>query len=279
MAEITAKLPELVDTHCHLDFEVFHQDRAQVLSLSRQKGITRLVIPGVDPLQWASAQTLSAALGGVFFAVGIHPWWVARNAALDDDAIERALCASMHDQRCVAIGETGLDGGIDCAMLLQERFFLAHIRLALRESRPLIVHCVKANNAVLQCLDKVYAAKRFVDLADMAVKPRGVIHAFSGSAALAKEFYRRGFLLGIGGTVTYLRAKKTRETLQTLPPFAFVLETDAPDMPLAGRQGERNSPAYLNEIAQSVAEIRRERLQDVARCTTENAARLFSWHN
>src|SRR5690606_13153989 len=130
----------------------------------------------------------------------------------------------------------GLDANIDASMALQLLVLRAQLEVAAKCDKPVILHCVKAHNQLLEALDT------------SGVK-RGVIHAFSGSSELAEQYWRRGFYLGIGGTITYERALKTRRAVQQLPLEALLLETDAPDMPMAGKQGERNSPEYLPEVA------------------------------
>jgi TatD DNase family protein len=102
-----------------------------------------------------------------------------------------------------------------------------------------------------------------------------VIHAFSGSLEMAQQFIARDFLVGVGGTITYARAQKTREALRQVPIESVLLETDAPDMPLCGKQGARNSPHYLLQIAQCLAELRGISLDDIAQATRRNTQRLF----
>jgi TatD DNase family protein len=138
-----------------------------------------------------------------------------------------------------------------------------HLQVARELSMPIIIHCRKAHNEMMK------------SLSGQNIKSGGVIHAFSGSIDLAKQYWALGFYLGVGGTITYERANKTRETVKQLPIEAMVLETDAPDMPLSGKQGQRNSPENIPEVARTLANIRGDSLQYIAQQTTENTKKLF----
>jgi TatD DNase family protein len=261
--------PALFDSHCHFDFSAFDPDRDAVWQACKDIGIDGLVIPGVAPEQWLVAAQLSQQNGGIFYAAGIHPWWVEQVVADDTgpDNLERLrgdLQNQLSADACVAVGECGLDKMIDVDFDLQQRVFELQVNLATELSLPLIVHCRKAHNEVLALLRRYRPARG------------GVIHGFSGSAELANDYWALGFYLGIGGTITYERAQKTRAAVKQLPLEAILLETDAPDMPLSGRQGERNSPQYLPEIARTLAEIRAVSVDEIARQTTRNARTLFA---
>ena len=163
------------------------------------------------------------------------------------------------------MGECGLDGTIVTPLAQQVPFFKAQLALAAERSLPVIVHAHGAHNEVLQCLK---------------AQPRlcgGVIHGFSGSPELALQYWRQGFSVGVGGTITYERAKKTRRAIEQLPWEALLLETDAPDMPLSGHQGEPNSPLRLPEIAEALAQLRGVEVAEVAAMTTRNTRRVFGF--
>ncbi len=250
----------LIDSHCHLDFEAFDRDRDQVWSRCRTQAVRQLIIPGTDPDQWARAQSLCEAQPDWYFAAGIHPWWLDRAGDNWKTLCQRTLA----HPRCVAVGESGLDKLIETPVSQQETLLAAHLELARTCDKPVILHCVKAHNELIRHL-KRYRLPR-----------GGVIHAFSGSADIAQTYWQMGFRLGIGGVITYERARKTREAVTRVPLDALLLETDAPDMPLSGRQGERNSPEYLPVIAQRLAELRGCPVERVVRQTTDNTRRLFN---
>src|SRR5690606_37745894 len=139
---------------------------------------------------------------------------------------------------------------------IQQQILALHLELAQELKKPLIVHCHKAHNELI------------AQLKHYQLSAGGVIHAFSGSLEMAQIYRDMGFLLGIGGTITYERAKKTRNAVKHIGLDALVLESDAPDMPLHGRQGQRNSPALIPLIAQALAELQEVPVDEIARATS-----------
>lgn len=249
----------LIDSHCHLDFDAFQHDRSPVWSRCLERGLTHLLIPGTDPEQWLRAAALCEQNDGWVFAAGVHPWWQSQQ----DDKWLAACRHMLQHPLCVAVGECGLDKRIDTPMDQQLAWLDTHLALAQEARKPVILHCVKAHNELIRCL------KRY------RLPEGGVVHAFSGSADQARTYWQMGLRLGVGGVITYERARKTRDAVAVVPVEALLLETDAPDMPLAGRQGERNSPEYLPEIAVTLAQLRGAPVEDIARQTSDNARALF----
>ncbi|WP_295801209.1 TatD family hydrolase [uncultured Microbulbifer sp.] len=257
----------MIDSHCHFDFDDFAPDRAQVWERCLAAGIERLVIPGVSVAQWRSLFALVGTESRWYGAVGVHPWWVA-DLALAPEKLQQALVERVNKERagsgrCVAIGECGLDGHIATAMEVQIAALRPQLAAACELDLPLILHSVKAHSELLRQLKEFRPSRG------------GVIHAFSGSREIAREYWKLGFYLGIGGTVTYARAAKTRSTVSEVPLESLLLESDAPDMPHAGHQGERNSPEYLPAIAETVAALRGIPVAEVCLQTRRNTERLF----
>ncbi|MDQ2076638.1 TatD family hydrolase [Marinimicrobium sp. ABcell2] len=255
---------EFFDSHCHFDFEAFDPDRTEIWRRCQERGLTQMVVPGVAPEQWAKAATLSREHPGIYHAAGLHPWWlkdVLRNQDLN--SLRSPLLDALQQPGCVAVGECGLDLLIDTPQEHQEDALALHLDVAREVSLPIIIHNVRAHNPLLRLL-KAHP-----------VEQGGVIHAFTGSLEMAQEYWKLGFYLGVGGTITYERAHKTREALRRMPLEALLLETDAPDMPLCGHQGERNSPERIPAIAQALAELHDVPLNVIAEQTTANARRLF----
>lgn len=263
------KLPaasEFFDSHCHFDFSEFDADREAIWRQCLAQGINKMLVPGVAPGQWKIAAQLSASQRGIYFAAGVHPWWIKSLNAGDGhtSAMTYRLREFLANPRCVAVGECGLDAMIETSLAEQLRVFNMHLQVASELCLPLIIHCRKAHNELMAAL-KQYK-----------LPAGGVIHGFSGSIDLAESYWLLGFRLGIGGTITYERAAKTRAAVKLLPIEAMVLETDAPAMPLQGRQGQRNSPLNIALVAKALADIRGESLQDIACHTSQNACRLFA---
>jgi len=262
-------MPTLFDTHCHFDF--LQPPLPQLWQQCRDAGLVGLLVPGVSPSQWplVTAAVNSAEDQLIFAALGLHPGYLQQT---DTPASPQALIAALRDAiershptsaSLVAIGECGLDGMIDTPMVQQIGFFEAQLMLAQEMDLPVVIHARHCHNDMLRCLKRVPVARS------------GIIHAFSGSVEMAHEYLRLGYLLGVGGTITYERANKTRKAIAQLPLSSLVLETDAPDMPIAGRQGAPNSPLYLSEIAQALAQLQGVSIEQVAQQTTLNAQRLL----
>lgn len=271
---------ELIDSHCHLDLL---EDPAKVWQQCRDVGVNGLIIPGTESQQWPRLRQLSEDLNGVYWGAGIHPWWAKsrqepeRNTqgynqeSLPNRPAKLPQLQQLHQEfeqqsqhrYCVAIGECGLDKGRD-HWQQQQQLCESQISIACDLKLPLILHCHKAHNDLIKMLI------RYQPLSG------GVIHGFSGSIELAQQYIKLGFLIGIGATVSYQRAKKTISTLKQLPQQALLLETDAPSMPLQGHQGQVNSPAFLPKILQCVAAIRGQSTQEVATISNTNCRQLFT---
>jgi TatD DNase family protein len=161
------------------------------------------------------------------------------------------------------LGECGLDHfveGLDHAA--QDRYFDAQLALARDFDLPLIVHARRAVDAVIASIRRIGGL-------------RGVVHSFSGSTEQARQLWRQGFLLGLGGPVTYERARRLRKLAATMPIECLLLETDAPDQPDADIRGLRNEPGRLPRVLDAIARLRGEDPASVAAVTTANARRLF----
>lgn len=251
-------MPALFDSHAHLDAPEFDPDRPEVLHRARRAGVDQLLIPAVAADGWPKLHDLCAADPGLHPAYGLHPCHLARHA--DDDLARLGDWLAGHP--AAAVGECGLDR-CEAGFERQSRLLQGHFELAYRFDRPLVLHARHAFAQVIEAL-------RTFD------KPlRGVVHSFSGSLEQAHELARLGFLVGIGGPVTYDRAQRLRRMVAALPIDCLLLETDAPDQPSSSHRGQRNEPAYLAEVLECVAALRHDDPSEIARATTANATRLF----
>lgn len=262
-----------IDSHCHLDLPEFNSDRESILADCGNSSVAAIVVPGVNiPCQLIQWQKPTGVC--VHYGIGVHPWWLEQylngGCLIDDIAVEIASAyknAVAKSISVVAIGETGLDrpfakkSGLD--LNTQIKGVEQHIQAANELSLPVIFHCVKAHAELLGVLKRC------------PVNKGGVIHGFAGSVEDAKQFVEKGMKIGVGGTITYERARKTREAVKTVGSQHLILETDAPSMPLAGMQGLRNSPLNIIKIAEELAKLRGESLEIVAKYTTHNACELF----
>ncbi|MEQ6917521.1 TatD family hydrolase [Halomonas aquatica] len=249
----------LIDAHCHLDFPDFDADREAVIDRARAVGVTRFVVPGTTRKRWSNVLALGER-DDVSVCLGLHPYFMDAHGEGDLDALAQAL--DDHPE-VVAVGECGIDARFDETLEVQWTLFDAQLRLARDRALPVVIHCVRANDQV---------AKR---LRQLELPAGGLIHAFAGSPEQARVFLDLGFTLGLGGAVTFDRARRVHRAVTSLPDDGYVLETDSPDMPLAGHQGERNEPARVAEVCRAVAELRGQSARQVAVASTAAARRLF----
>jgi len=253
----------LVDSHCHLNAAEFDHDRDAVIARAQQAGVARQIVPAVDAAGWPKLRDVCSRDPGLFPAYGLHPMYLdahhEEHLSLLREWIER--------ERPVAVGECGLDYFIeDLDRDAQSHYFEAQLRLARDFDLPVVVHARRAVDAVIAAIRKVG-------------KLRGVVHSYSGSIEQAQQLWNLGFLIGLGGPVTYDRANRLRKLAASMPLEYLLLETDAPDQPDASIRGQRNEPARLPEILRVIAGLRDESDAHVAAVTTANALRLFSLPN
>jgi TatD DNase family protein len=250
---------ELIDSHSHLDVAEFDGDRVAVLARARAAGVTRQIVPAIAVAGFGKLRDLAKVENGIFPAYGLHPMYLAEH---EPQHLEE-LAGWIERERPVAVGECGLDfhvEGLDADA--QRSYFQRQLELARDADLPVIVHARRA-------LDDVTAAIRRVG------NLRGVVHSFSGSLEQAQQLWKLGFFLGIGGPVTYARARRLRGIVAAMPLDFLLLETDSPDQPLHGHQGKRNEPALLPEVCSIVAELRGVDAPTIAAATSANCERLF----
>lgn len=250
----------LIDAHCHLDLAAFDPDRDTVIEAARGVGVGHFIVPGTTRARWQNVLGLGQQRADISICAGLHPYFIREHREPDINRLERLL--SKHSE-LVAVGECGIDARFGDTLDAQWTYFDAQLTLAKQYALPVVVHCVKANDTV---------AKR---LRQRRLARAGLIHAFAGSYEQAKKFVDLGYVLGLGGAATYDRAKRLHRVIKALPDDSFVLETDSPDMPLSGYQGQRNEPCRVSEVCNVVAALRGQTREHVAAISSDNAARMF----
>jgi len=254
------KTAAIIDSHCHLDFPDYDQDREQVLDNARKLGVRGFIVPGTTARRWPKIIKLCRGHADVFGALGLHPFFLDEHGMADMEKLGSCL----ENRKIIAVGEIGLDFmHRDLDPERQLSFFKAQLKLAAEQELPVILHCRKAHDTVLKLL-KRYPPKG------------GIAHAFNGSLQQAEAYIRLGFCLGFGGMLTYERSTKLRRLAQQLPVESLVLETDAPGMSGTAHRGQRNSPEYLPEVLQTLAELKNLSTEDLARQTTANVRRTLA---
>lgn len=249
----------LVDSHSHFDVAAFDSDRADAHARAMALGVRRQIVPAIDAIGWPRLKQVCAQFPGLYPAYGLHPMFLDAHRQQHLHELRRWI----ERERPVAIGECGLDffvEGLDADT--QHRYFDAQLQLAREFDLPVIIHARRAVEDVIASIRRIGGL-------------RGVIHSFPGSMEQAAQLYDLGFLLGIGGPVTYERANKLRRVVATVPLEQLLLETDSPDQPNSGHRGQRNEPANLMGVLDVVAGLRGMPREALATTTTRNAERLF----
>ncbi len=256
-------VPMWIDTHLHLDASEFDDDRDDVIARALGAGVSGFLIPAVERKNFLAVQSLAKHVPGAVYTLGIHPMYIMQADEADIDVLRSEVRNCIGDSKFAGIGEIGLDGfvaGLDMAR--QQFFFEEQIKIAVQFGLPVVMHVRRAQDLVLKTLRKY--------------KPTaGIAHAFNGSLQQAEQFIGLNCVLGFGGALTFERALQIRRLAATIGNDALVLETDSPDIPPAWANGERNEPAELPEIANTLAEVRNIPLSELAALTSANAKRII----
>jgi TatD DNase family protein len=255
---------DLIDTHAHLDADVFSEDLEEVLSNAKAAGVTRILTIGITLETSRSAAALAEKYPEVSAVVGIQPNYAAEAGPTDLDEIETLLS----HPKVVGIGETGLDRYWDFAPIdVQAEFFRAHLRLAFEHQLPFIIHCRDAEADVHSVLQEFAEHQPF----------RGVMHSFAGHAESAESFLAMGLYLSFSGMLTYKKNDELRAIAKATPLDRLLVETDAPYLVPTSKRGQikRNEPAFVIHTAQVLADLHGMSLEDLARQTSQNVRNLF----
>lgn len=251
---------QIIDSHCHLDHDSFDADRGAVLDRAEAAGVSHIVLPAITAATWPRMQRVAASDPRLFATYGLHPMFMDEHEPTHLEALPEWI----ERERPVAVGECGLDFYIDEADVdAQLACFDAQLGIARDFDLPVIIHSRKSNDEVAKYIRRHPGSY-------------GVIHSFSGSEQQARTLIELGFYLGFGGPVTYSRASRLHRLVSALPLEALLVETDAPDQPDHLHRGERNEPAYIGEVVNTIARLRGLPPEDIAVATCENARRLFN---
>lgn len=254
--------PTLIDTHCHLDAEAFHQELDAVIARAVDSGVEQLLTIGITRETSEAAVVLANRYPSVSAVVGIQPNY-AQEAQPGD--WERIVELATHP-RVVGVGETGLDKYWDFAPLdIQREYFERHIALSRASRKPFVVHCREAEAEVLEVLREAAAQGPL----------NGVMHSFCGTAADAAECIRLGLFISFAGMVTFRKNTDMRDVARTVPLDRILVETDAPYLAPHPNRGKRNEPAWVRLTANCLAEVHGISAEQFAERATSNARRLF----
>ena len=248
----------IFDTHSHYDDAQFDADRNDLLKSLPQKGVIGVVSCGCDPESTRFNAGLAEQYDYIYFAAGLHPENLEGLKMDDLDEIERYA----KEEKCVAIGEIGLDyHWMASSKEVQKEFFAAQCELANKLDMPVIVHDREAHADTLAIL-KQY-------------RPKGVLHCFSGSAETAKEIVKMGMYIGLNGVATFKNARKSIEAAKAIPIERLVLETDCPYLAPVPHRGKRTDSSFIPFIAERLGEELGIPAQELLNITAQNAKRLY----
>ena len=249
----------IIDSHCHIDFPEFDDDREQVLERAFNVGVRRIIVPGVMQQTWPGIQHCCDKYQHLYPCYGLHPYFIDRHTEQHLTDLEYWL----QTKQPIAVGECGLDFFLkELDRNRQHYFFEQQLDLAVKFKLPVVIHARKSTEEVIR------AIKQRPSL-------RGMIHSYSGSYEQAIQLIDLNFYLSFGGPATYPNSKRLRKMILQLPLECILVETDAPDQPVANAENRRNEPACISHVIDSIAELHQVDREEVIMTTAENAQQLF----
>ncbi|MCR4791623.1 MAG: TatD family hydrolase [Lachnospiraceae bacterium] len=252
----------IFDTHAHYDDEAFDEDREEILSSLAMHGVAKVCDIGAGIESSKTALELSKKYDWMYCALGVIP---GKCSEINDETWEWLVSSARDEEKCVAIGEIGLDyHWDDDPKDVQAMHFVNQMDLARSLRKPIVVHSRDAANDTINIMKEHKASEI-----------GGVIHCYSYTRESAREFLNMGFYFGIGGVVTFKNARKLIEAVQYIPLSAIVLETDCPYLAPVPHRGERNYSGYLPLVADAIAQIKNIPFEKVIEQTWQNAHSLY----
>jgi TatD DNase family protein len=261
-------LMKIFDTHAHYDDRWFDEDREALIGSLQENGIRKVCNIGSDFRGCSATVELLKRYDFFYGAVGIHPTEIDEVKDKKDEILGILRGYAEENERIVAIGEIGLDYHLDdcddSVKLLQREWFVSQMELARELKLPIVVHSRDAAADTMEVMKECGAEEI-----------GGVIHCYSYSAEMAKQYVNMGFFIGVGGVITFNNGRKLRETVAAIPLEKIVLETDAPYLTPPQNRGKRNSSLNIPYMAERIADIKGIDVETVYEQTYENAHRLY----
>ncbi|VEG71452.1 deoxyribonuclease TatD-like protein [[Pasteurella] aerogenes] len=257
------------DTHTHLDYlaQMTSEPLAQLMDNAQAAGVEKILIVAVLEKDFKTIEKMTALYPNqLYYGLGLHPLYIEQHQFSDLERLAQALY--QRGSACSAVAEIGLERGVET--LLSETlwrkqcdFLEAQLSFAKQFNLPVNLHSRKSHDQLIVFLKRI------------ALPKCGVVHGFSGSYDQAKRFVDLGYKIGVGGTITYQRANKTRQTISKLPLDSLVLETDTPDMPVFGFQGQPNRPQRIVNVFNALCSLRQETPEMIEDQIWRNSVALF----
>ncbi|NEQ20264.1 MAG: TatD family hydrolase [Microcoleus sp. SIO2G3] len=254
---------QLIDTHVHINFDVFQSDLEAVRQRWREAGVVQLVHSCVEPEEIDTIKALADQFPELSFAVGLHPLDAQK---WTPEMPSQILALAHSDRRVVAIGETGLDFFKAENQQEQKAVFEAQLAIAKKLDLPVIIHCRDAAVAMRDLLQSFW---------EQSGRVKGVMHCWGGTPEETQWFLDLGFYISFSGIVTFKNATSIQNSALMVPSDRLLIETDCPFLAPIPKRGKRNEPAYVRYVAESIARLRNVSLETLAQETTQNACKLF----
>ncbi|HEY3322456.1 MAG TPA: TatD family hydrolase [Planctomycetota bacterium] len=255
----------LIDTHAHLTYPDFNNDRDAMLARAAHAGVGGFLTVATVQEEWQRCLDLAEGKPAVRVALGVHP---NETSTFTPEVAAQMKALAAKDPRVVGIGETGLDFFREHSPREKQReAFQAHLDIAAELKKTFILHCRAAETEMIEML----AGFRKTAGAGLG----GIWHCFTSTPEFAARAMDLDLYFGLGGVVTYPKADNVRKAVATLPADRILLETDCPFLPPQGWRGQRNEPAYLAKVVEVIAEVRKTTPEEISRITTENAIRVL----
>ena len=256
---------ELIDSHCHLIFENFEKDLEEVIRRFRSRGVKKLVHACCELKEIPKLKKISNEFNEIFYSVGLHPL-EAKKWELGSKSLLRK--SAQEDRRVVAIGELGLDFFKNDNRNQQIDALIPQMELAYELALPVIIHCRDAANEMIEICN---------DLSRKGKCPNGVLHCWTGTPKEMEQFLDLGFYISFSGIVTFPKAYEIHECARKVPNDKYLIETDSPFLAPVPYRGKRNEPAFVENVAKFIANLRSTELKTIAQESSRNAKDLFKF--
>jgi TatD DNase family protein len=259
---------QLIDTHVHINFDVFRDDLQDLSLRWREAGVTKLIHSCVHPEEFDSIKALSLQFPELYCSVGLHP--LDAKKWQGEETYQKILNIAKENQKVVAIGEMGLDFYKDDNPELQKEVFWQQLEIAKIVDKPVIIHCRDAAESLRDILIKFQQEKGQI---------KGVMHCWGGTPEETQWFLDLGLYISFSGIITFKNAKKLQESAKIVPSDRLLIETDCPFLAPIPKRGTRNEPSYVIYVANKLAELRNVNIETLTKQTTLNAENIFNIFN
>ncbi len=256
---------ELIDSHCHLIFDSFEKDIEDVVLRLRSRGVRKLVHACCEFTEIPKLKKISHEFNEIYYSVGLHPL-EAKKWELSSKSLLRS--SAQEDRRVVAIGELGLDFFKSENKTQQFDALIPQMELAYELELPVIIHCRDAANEMIKICN---------DLFQEGKCPKGVLHCWTGTPKEMEQFLKLGFYISFSGIVTFPKAHEIHECAKIVPHDKYLIETDSPFLAPIPHRGKRNEPAFVENVANFIADLRSTEFSTIAKESSKNAKDLFKF--